>query len=1028
MTNALRFVPLSYAYTGTSVYIDPPKVEKWTNETHAGDTFKVTLWMANFTDLKGYEYKLAWDKSILNFVSVKDYIPYSSYYLGKNETNNNYNATSGRMWFVVTDTSGVTFNGSATLREITFKIMSEPPAGFGNYLYTLIDVYATIFGDSLANKIPHSVHDGQFFYANPGPVAEFTYSPTAPRVGETVTFNASSSYVVGGGTIVSYVWDFGDGSNDTGMITTNAYSPDGTYTVTLTVTDNQARVDTESKNVTVYPFNIPPIANFTSLPSVIKVNTSVTFNASASYDPDGTIANYTWDFGDGNITTLTTPIIAHNYTATGNYTVTLNVTDNGGLWNTFSQDITVWPTHIPPFARFTYSPSRPQPNSTVTFNATQSYDLDGTIVSYVWDFGDSSNDTGMVVTHNYTAVGVYTVTLNVTDNEGLFSVLSSNITVKILIPPIANFTYSPSMPSINYPTTFDASTSNDTDGTIVSYIWDFGDGNITTASTPTIIHSYTTIGNYTVTLMVIDNDDLNDTMTKQVRVYPAIAWLEIQPSKRLVLSEEFEVNINIKHLGEEWKLFGIQFRLNFNPTLLQFVNASEGPFLEMFNWSSSPSYTYLFKYPHTGYVTIAIGLLDGGPEPPGYVYPNGDGTVVKVRFRTTTNVEPFTSYPIDFTISNVIFGDVHALRIPNYDSFGANYYIRIDPPVPEFDYKPLSPVTGEIVTFNASASYDTSPFDNGTIVSYVWDFGDSSSGTGMIATHPYAEVGTYSVTLTVTDNDGNSRSITKTIDISRWYLNVDVEVGSVHFRGEIAQFYILTSVWGKPIDVGSITATLYHEDYQWDLSSLVKPVDVGLYGINYTISSTAPAGTWLLLVKANYLTLDGTAMTSFLISSTLTNWNAQLISISGDIATIKTDTGIIKANLTSINVRVISIQNSVATILTDVGIIKANLTSINSRITEVQNGVATIISDIGVITANLTSINARIVALQGSVATVATDVGTISVDVADLGTELQNKLPVDTGTISTVLYVAVIFSAIAAIILIYLILKKGKLS
>jgi PKD repeat protein len=67
-----------------------------------------------------------------------------------------------------------------------------------------------------------------------------------------------------------------------------------------------------------------------------------TFNASVSYDPSETIVSYTWDFGDGNKTSVTQPLINHTYTRVGNYTVTLSVTDNQGLWNTTTRMIKVY--------------------------------------------------------------------------------------------------------------------------------------------------------------------------------------------------------------------------------------------------------------------------------------------------------------------------------------------------------------------------------------------------------------------------------------------------------------------------------------------------------------------------------------------------------------------------------------------------------------------------------------------------------------------------------------------------------------
>lgn len=89
----------------------------------------------------------------------------------------------------------------------------------------------------------------------------------------------------------------------------------------------------------------------------------------------------------------------------------------------------VIPMNQPPTAYFTFDPSSPEVNQTVTFNASLSYDSDGYIINYQWDFGDGSTASGMVVTHAYTAPGIYVVTLTVTDNEGSITTTSKQLTV-----------------------------------------------------------------------------------------------------------------------------------------------------------------------------------------------------------------------------------------------------------------------------------------------------------------------------------------------------------------------------------------------------------------------------------------------------------------------------------------------------------------------------------------------------------------------------------------------------------------------
>ena len=106
-------------------------------------------------------------------------------------------------------------------------------------------------------------------------------------------------------------------------------------------------------NITAYMtgMNNPPVASFNYSPRNPVVNQTITFNASSSYDPDGSITNYEWDFGDGNITNTTEAIITHYYSQAGNYTVNLTVTDDEGATNSTNKTITIYPptpTPTPP--------------------------------------------------------------------------------------------------------------------------------------------------------------------------------------------------------------------------------------------------------------------------------------------------------------------------------------------------------------------------------------------------------------------------------------------------------------------------------------------------------------------------------------------------------------------------------------------------------------------------------------------------------------------------------------------------------
>jgi hypothetical protein len=170
-------------------------------------------------------------------------------------------------------------------------------------------------------------------------------------------------------------------------------------------------------------------------------------------------------------------------------------------------------------------------------------------------------------------------------------------------------------------------------------------------------------------------------------------------------------------------------------------------------------------------------------------------------------------------------------------------------------------------------------------------------------------------------------------------LDMEVSVGSVHFRGEIAEFYIKTSLHGNAINASLWEAMLYYENgtHQVDLLPNVEALTVGLYRITYPIPAYAPTGTYTLLIKTSFrtgmTTATGYTTASFIISPTLTSQYAYITEIKDNIATIvipNLDT--IKVNLTEIDAKVISIEGNIATIETNLGTVKTNVENIEGLI------------------------------------------------------------------------------------------------
>ncbi|MEJ2242682.1 MAG: PKD domain-containing protein, partial [Candidatus Bathyarchaeota archaeon] len=265
---------------------------------------------------------------------------------------------------------------------------------------------------------------------NESPIAIMTYSPTVTFTDEVVQFDASSSYDPDG-TIASYSWDFGDGNTATGANVIHSYEDNGEYSITLTVTDNEGLVSGRTGVQIVK--NRPPVAAI-SVSEPIMVNQSVLFDAGSSYDSDGELISYTWSFGDG--TAIEGATTTHSFSNVGVYSIILAVEDNDGASN--QKKLTIYVTEEPisgetnkrPVASFTALPKIVTVDELVSFDASESFDSDGTIASYSWDFGDGNTATGAMTENTYNEQGTYTVILTVTDDIGDSSTTSVNITVE----------------------------------------------------------------------------------------------------------------------------------------------------------------------------------------------------------------------------------------------------------------------------------------------------------------------------------------------------------------------------------------------------------------------------------------------------------------------------------------------------------------------------------------------------------------------------------------------------------------------
>jgi len=341
---------------------------------------------------------------------------------------------------------------------------------------------------------------------NQPPVAAFTATPTEGLNPLTVEVDATDSSDVDG-EVVEYAWIFGNGDEATGVTASTVYEDPGTYTITLVVADDKGLIDSTTTTIEVGE-NQPPTAAFTATPTSGLNPLTVEVDASDS-DDDGQLVAIDWDFGNGETASGETASVT--YADDGTYEITLTVTDDKGLTDTATTTIEVGENQAP-VAAFTATPDTGLNPLTVDVDASDSSD-DGEIVSYEWDFGNGETASGETASVTYADAGTYEITLTVTDDKGLTGTATATVEVGENQAPVASFTATPTNGETPLVVEVDASDSSD-DGEIVSYEWDFGNGE--TASGETASVTYADAGTYEITLTVTDDKGLTDSATTSV--------------------------------------------------------------------------------------------------------------------------------------------------------------------------------------------------------------------------------------------------------------------------------------------------------------------------------------------------------------------------------------------------------------------------------------------------------------------------------------------------------------------------------
>lgn len=343
---------------------------------------------------------------------------------------------------------------------------------------------------------------------------------------------------INSGNISGWSWTLGNGGSSTAQNPTVFYPTAGFYTITLEVTSNQGCKNNMTDSVEVYAAPSPQPTAGTGC-----VGDNIPF-ADTSSGSNNNIVTWDWTFGNGGTGTLANENSVYN--TAGTFVATLTTTNSNGCRATATTNVII---NDLPVAGFTAN--TPCLNSPVQFTST-SFVPGGTITGYSWDFGDGVGTSNTAnPSYVYTQEGTYIITLIVTSDDGCNDTIMGTVVVNPI--PVATFSEmsNPGCGPIIVPFTDSSFVSS---GNVVSWAWDFGDGGSSTQQNPT--HTYTTSGNYNVTLTVVSDSGCTNTVSinNAVTVYPGPdAAFEPDPALQNILNPNFDfINLSTGALTYNW--------------------------------------------------------------------------------------------------------------------------------------------------------------------------------------------------------------------------------------------------------------------------------------------------------------------------------------------------------------------------------------------------------------------------------------------------------------------------------------------
>ena len=572
---------------------------------------------------------------------------------------------------------------------------------------------------------------------------------------------------------------------------------------------------------------------------------TVNFDGSGSYDPDGNVTSYYWTFGDGE--TGSGETITHVYRQDGNYDVSLTVYDDNSEASTDQISLNIEDTD--PVANFSASPTFGNAPLTVTFS-DESSSYDG-LVYWFWNFGDGTTSEEQNPNHIYTE-GVYTVNLTVGEMDGdvnNYSISDFNIGPQPNISPVADFIIELAANPVIHQSILFTDTSTDSDGTITSWHWNFGDQTTSTVRNP--IHQYQNPGVYTITLIVTDDYGATQNTSQQISISENIAPITSHDYDGLWHNTSFIINLNaidihsnvietfyrlnngqVKKVSVEGQP---QITVDGSDNRLEFWSVDNLGNEEIHNIVTDIKLDKTPPVADAGQdITVnedAILTLNGSNSHDNlgiieYTWIFNDETLQELN---TVTPEYVFHAPGLYTVELIVVDIANNLA---FDTVKINV-IDVTSPIANGG-NDLIINQGEKVTFDGSKSTD-----NVKIADFVWSFIDETPQKieGVNAIHTFGFAGVYEIKLTVFDEQGNlgTDSILVTVIDNTWPIanagfdqNIEEDVlvyfdGSASFDNVGIESYLWTFTDGEVKSLNGINSSY----------SFATP---GIYEVTLTVS------------------------------------------------------------------------------------------------------------------------------------------------------------------------------------------------